>query len=98
MGDDGEPVEAWLTERPFVFGLGWHGAGLVYEVIHPIWSVHPAVDSSVRVDFETMFGPELGFLSGMAPAHVMLAVGSDVAMFPVRGETAGVRWGERRVK
>ncbi len=91
-----EPLESWLTERPFVFGLDVRGAGMVYEVIHPMWGWHPSVDSTVRVDFASVFGPDLGFLSGMDARHVMLAVGSEVAMFPARGGKAGVRWGQKR--
>lgn len=91
-----ESLESWLTERPFVFGLDQRGAGIVYEVIHPTWGWHPAVDSTVRVDFGGVFGPDLGFLTGMDAKHVMLALGSDVAMFPARGSKAGVRWGVKR--
>jgi hypothetical protein len=71
------------------------GRGIVYEVIHPSWGAHAVVDALVRVDFASVFGPDLGFLTSVAPGHVMLAVGSEVAVFPKRGSVA-VRWGERR--
>lgn len=91
-----ETLEAWLTERPFVFGLDVRGAAIAHEAIHPSWGFYPAVDSSVRVDFASVFGAEFGFLGGLPARHVMLAVGSEVAMFPSRAGAAGVRWGERR--
>ena len=91
-----ETLESWLTERPFVFGLDVRGAAIAHEAIHPSWGFYPAVDSSVRVDFASVFGAEFGFLGGMPAQHVMLAVGSEVAMFPSRAGAAGVRWGERR--
>lgn len=88
-------VDSWLTDRPFIFGQ-WHDqTPLVYEAIHPTWSVYPAVDAMVRVDFASMFSPALAFLSEREPDHAMLAVGSEAAVFP-RRDAAGVRWGTRR--
>ncbi len=90
-----ETVERWLTDRPLVFGADPTGRGLVYEIIHPSWGVHPTVDAEVRMDIAGMFGPDFGFLTGREPQHAMLAVGSEVAVFP-RRQSAVVRWGERR--
>lgn len=90
-------VERWLTDRPLIFGAGQDGRGLVYEIIHPSWGVHPLVDSAVRMDMASMFGPDFGFLTDRPPQHAMLAVGSEVAVFPKR-QSAVVRWGERRGK
>jgi hypothetical protein len=90
--------EVWLTDRPYVFGC--HGpqrghAPFVYEVIHPAWGVHPAVQCDIHIDFARVFSPDLGFLSGLEPVHAMIAVGSEVAIFPKRAGV-GVRWGVRR--
>ena len=90
-----ESLEHWLTDRPFVFGMDKKGRGLVYEVIHPTWGVFEIVDHQVRLDFARVFGPDWGFLSMTSPAHVMLALGSEAAVFPAR-RNVGVRWGVKR--
>jgi len=90
-------IESWLTERPFVFGVDAKGSPLVYEVIHGAWGVYPMVETHVRIEFGAMFGREFAFLSEQAPAHTMLAVGGETAIFP-RRRSVGVRWGVRRMR
>lgn len=88
-------IESWITQRPLVFGMDKQGHGLVYELIHPSWGAHAVVDSHVQIDFGSVFGSDFGFLNSLTPGHVMLGVGSEVAIFPKR-KSAVVRWGERR--
>lgn len=90
-----QSVESWLVDRPFVFGMDQKGRGLVYEVIHPSWGVFEVVDHEVRLDFGAVFGTDWGFLSHVSPRHVMLAQGSEAAVFPAR-RNVGVRWGVKR--
>lgn len=92
-----DTTERWLTDRPLVFGAGQDGRGLMYEIIHPSWGIHPIVDAAVRLDMASMFGPDFGFLTDRPPQHAMLAIGSEIAVFPKR-QSAAVRWGERRGK
>jgi hypothetical protein len=94
---DENAAERWLTERPFVFGVGVSGRPIVHEVIHPGWSEYPAVDVMVRADLASMFGHDFGFLSQTPPHHSILAAGGEASMFP-RTDNAGVRWGVRRNK
>jgi len=91
-------LEGWLTDRPYVFGCAppeKGGKGFVYEVIHPSWGVYPAAECRIELDFAKLFGPDWGFLSGVTPTHAMIAVGSEVAVFPKR-QSVGVRWGVKR--
>lgn len=93
-------VEHWFKEHALGFGMrparGKRAArGLAYEVIHPTWGVYPVEDYEVGFDFAAVYGPDWGFLSGVQPVNVTLAVGSEVAVFPARG-TVGIRWGVKR--
>lgn len=102
-----DTLDTWLTERSLVFGMdtGVQGKkaggtlvgprGIVYEIIHPSWSVYPTVERTVRLDFASMFGADFGYLTGMEPQHATLAVGSEVAMFPKRDNVI-IRWGIKR--
>jgi hypothetical protein len=94
---DEHAPQRWITERPFVFGMGQSGRPLVYEIIHPGWSEYPAVDTMVRADIASMFGHDFGFLSQAPPVHAVLAAGGEAAMFPPT-DAAGVRWGVKRKK
>jgi len=100
---DPSSLEHWLKEHQWGFtarkdrgGVGEGGAGAwVYEVIHPQWSVYPLVEAAVEFDFRAVFGPEWSLLSLSRPVSVMLAVGSEVAVFP-RRKAVQVRWPVRR--
>lgn len=98
-------LEHWLKESRFTFG--WErprkgagtreeGAGLrVYETIHSTWSTLEVLDGHLRFDFGAVFGEEWGFLSRAAPASTVLAIGSEIAIFPGR-ESVPVRWSVKR--
>jgi uncharacterized protein YqjF (DUF2071 family) len=96
-------IEHWFKEHTWGFGMRPPPAGkpnqparpLVYEVIHPIWGIYPVQSHDIRFDFGAVYGPDWGFLSGSQPVSVVLAAGSEVAVFPPRGEV-GVRWSMRR--
>ena len=89
-----ESLEQWFLHHQWGFGTGHSGEGTVYEVIHPLWGVYPVVETTVRLDFASVYGPDFGFLTGAEPVSSLLAVGSEVAVFPKQGDV-GVRWGER---
>jgi hypothetical protein len=60
-----------------------------------MWSIYPLVEADVALDFERVYGPEWGFLSGSQPVSVVLAAGSEVAVYP-RRDVVKVRWPVRR--
>lgn len=51
-----------------------------YEVRHPRWRVHRVYHHSVNVDFGSVYGEGFRFLNNAAPASVMLAEGSPIAV------------------
>ena len=55
-----------------------------YEVMHPRWRTHPIYHTSMKVDFGLVYGGRSAFLNGQAPASVMLAEGSTIAVMPGR--------------
>lgn len=89
-----DSLEQWFIHQQWGFGTGRTGGGAVYEVIHPLWGVYPVLETQIRMDFAAVFGVDFGFLSDAAPVSSVLAVGSEVAVFPQRSGV-GVRWGER---
>lgn len=72
----------------------------MFETQHPLWSIYPchgpghgsrsgvgpaaAYGATVEVDFANLFGLPWGFLGTLTPFRSVLAVGTDVAMFPLR--------------
>jgi len=94
---DSKSVEHWFKEHRWGFGMlpprrGGAPRGVAYEVIHPTWGIYPVERCEVKVDFAAVYGPDWGFLSGTEPANVVLAQGSEVAVFPPRRALA-VHWG-----
>ena len=94
-------VDHWFKEHSWGFGMkparraGQPARGMAYEVIHPTWGVYPVESYEVKFDFASVYGVDWGFLSGSTPVSVLLAVGSEVAVFPARSGV-GVRWGVKR--
>ncbi len=92
--------EHWFKEHNWGFGMlpprrpDQPPRGRAYEVIHPIWGIYPVERHSIDFDFAALYGPDWGFLSGSRPVSVVLAAGSEVAVFPARGQMS-VRWGIR---
>jgi uncharacterized protein len=52
-----------------------------YKVEHPKWDLFEAGDVKVDVDFKTVYGDEFAFLSDAKPYSVLLAHGSEVAVY-----------------
>jgi|APTNR8051073442_1049403.scaffolds.fasta_scaffold01017_8 uncharacterized protein YqjF (DUF2071 family) len=49
-----------------------------YGVEHPKWDVYPVRESSIDVDFETLYGPSFKFLGEAKPLSVFIAEGSSI--------------------
>lgn len=56
-----------------------------YKVEHPKWELFSAVDPDVNVDFGATYGKEFGFLNNAEPYSVVLAKGSEIAVY--KGKT-----------
>lgn len=52
-----------------------------YKVEHPKWELFSVKNALIDVDFAKTYGNEFGFLSGAVPYSVLLAKGSEVAVF-----------------
>ncbi|MCB9846521.1 MAG: DUF2071 domain-containing protein [Phycisphaeraceae bacterium] len=77
-----DSVEHWFKEHEWGFGRDRRGRTLEYRVEHPEWDVF-AIDSClVRVDFGSLYGPMWKPLTGVTPCSTVLAVGSEVSVFP----------------
>lgn len=52
-----------------------------YKVEHPKWELFAAQDQHIDVDFGTTYGKEFDFLSETKPYSVLVAAGSDIAVY-----------------
>src|SRR5438552_18832466 len=55
-----------------------------FRVTHPPWAVRTIVSVDYAVDFAALYGPAWQFLNHARPVSTVLAVGSDVAVYPPR--------------
>jgi hypothetical protein len=69
------------------WGYTKRGGGRVdeYKVEHPKWELFSVRDGKIEVDFGATYGDEFAFLSAAKPYSVLLAKGSEVAVF--KGQT-----------
>ena len=56
-----------------------------YKVEHPKWELFSADDAEVNVDFACTYGPEFKFLNEQRPYSILLAKGSEIAVY--KGKT-----------
>ena len=52
-----------------------------YKVEHPKWELFDAERPRIDVDFGSVYGPEFAFLTGREPFSVLLAAGSEIAVY-----------------
>ena len=52
-----------------------------YKVEHPKWELYDVSTPRIDVDFERTYGPEFGFLRSVEPDSVLLAKGSEIAVY-----------------
>ncbi len=90
---DRSTLEHWIKEHQWGFTPMKQGkpGAWVYEVIHPIWSIYPLVEADVAFDFGRIYGPAWAWLAAARPVSVVLAAGSEVAVYP-RRNSIKVRW------
>ena len=80
-------TEHWFKEHAWGFGTSRRGRLIRYEVSHPEWDVYPVRDFTMDVDWAAMYGPEWATMNGKQPASVVLAAGSEIAVYP-KGKTS----------
>lgn len=75
----------FFKEHQWGYGIDRHGRLLRYEVRHPHWQVYPdPTITDCAVDFGSVYGASWAFLNGATPASVVLAVGSEIEVYPGR--------------
>ncbi|KXK06578.1 MAG: hypothetical protein UZ17_ACD001000381 [Acidobacteria bacterium OLB17] len=52
-----------------------------YKVEHPKWELFAATNETINVDFAATYGKRFAFLNEMRPHSVLLAKGSEIAVF-----------------
>jgi uncharacterized protein YqjF (DUF2071 family) len=74
--------ERYLTER--THGCrGDRGKRLwTFRVSHPLWATRRVTEAECDVDFAELYGTDWAFLNRRPPVSTILAVGSDVAVYP----------------
>jgi uncharacterized protein len=77
-----DSLEHWFKEHSWGFGTSRRGKLIRYEVNHPEWDVHPVSEFVADVDWATLYGPEWAPMNGVQPASVVLAVGSEISVYP----------------
>ncbi len=68
------------------WGYTSRGGGRVdeYKVEHPKWELYSVKNEKIDVDFGATYGDEFAFLSDAKPYSVLLAKGSDIAVYKGR--------------
>lgn len=77
-----DTVEHFFKEHKWGFGTTRTGEALRYEVDHPEWDVLPVARYHLDFDFATVYGPEWAFLKTATPCSAILALGSEVSVYP----------------
>jgi uncharacterized protein YqjF (DUF2071 family) len=75
-------VEHFFKEHEWGFGRSRGGALRRYRVVHPEWDVYPEAQATLDVDFSALYGQSWSILNHRVPYSVVLAVGSEVAVYP----------------
>jgi uncharacterized protein YqjF (DUF2071 family) len=76
-----DSFEAWVKEQEAGFGRTRGGVLTAYRVWHPAWRTYPIEDYQVGIDFAHLYGERWECLQGRAPDSVVLAEGSNIAIY-----------------
>jgi uncharacterized protein YqjF (DUF2071 family) len=77
-----DSLEHWFKEHSWGYGTSRRGKLIRYEVSHPEWDVYPLRDFTMDVEWAALYGPEWAPMNGVQPASVVLAVGSEISVYP----------------
>ena len=73
-----------LKEQQWGYGRTRAGQTLKYEVTHPRWRVFSHAACDVDVDWSSLYGPKWAAMQSAEPFSVVLAEGSEVAVYGAR--------------
>lgn len=78
-----DSIEHFFKEHAWGFGRTRGGRLLRYEVAHPEWDVYrePVIEQ-LDWDFGAIYGERWAFLSTALPYSLVLAAGSEIAVYP----------------
>ncbi|HMT06655.1 MAG TPA: DUF2071 domain-containing protein [Pyrinomonadaceae bacterium] len=85
--DEGSHGE-FIIEHYWGYTSRGHGRVDEYKVEHPKWELFSVKNEQIDVDFAGTYGDEFGFLSTEKPHSVLLAKGSEIAVYkgaPISG-------------
>ncbi len=77
-----DSFEHFLKEHQWGFGRARDGRAVRYEVTHPVWDAYSVEAHDLDFDWEAVYGRPWGELSAQEPCSVILAAGSEVAVYP----------------
>ncbi|HEX3102023.1 MAG TPA: DUF2071 domain-containing protein [Pyrinomonadaceae bacterium] len=77
--------EEFIIEHYWGYTKRGNGRTDEYKVEHPKWELYDTRHVKIRVNFAGWYGKEFAFLKGVIPYSVLLAKGSEIAVY--RGQT-----------
>lgn len=77
-----ETIEHFFKEHEWGFGTTHSGKLLCYRVEHPVWAVYRVTSWKIDLDWAAVYGPEWSLLQDATPDSTVIAVGSEVAVYP----------------
>lgn len=77
-----DSIEHHFKEHSYGFGRTRSGEALWYLVDHPVWDVYPVRNVHLSLDFGVLYGDQWRFLNDLTPISTLLAVGSEVSVYP----------------
>ncbi|RMG63522.1 MAG: hypothetical protein D6722_17565, partial [Bacteroidetes bacterium] len=80
----------FFKEHEWGYGRSHRGHTMIYQVTHPVWELYEWIDHQLDVDTGMVYGPEWAFLAEATPELSLLAVGSDIAVYPAQKLTTQV--------
>lgn len=77
-----DSFETWVKEQEAGFGRTRGGRLTAYRVQHPTWRTYLVEEYQLGVDFAHLYGERWQFLQKRTPNSVVLAEGSQIAIYP----------------
>ena len=77
-----DSLQHFFKEHQWGYGVDRRGRPLAYEVRHPEWEVMPVESCEVNADFGLLYGKQWAVLNTLAPVSTVLAVGSEISVYP----------------
>jgi uncharacterized protein YqjF (DUF2071 family) len=76
--------EEFITQHFWGYSSTKKKETIEYEVTHPKWESYPVKSYTINCDFGRIYGTSFDYLSQTHPESVMLAEGSEIAVFNKR--------------